>query len=152
MNVLRRIASTQAPAVVMLIRLMVGGVFLSEGIQKFLFPAEVGGGRFARIGLPSPDFLGTFVGSFEIICGSLVLAGLLTRLAVIPLLVIMTTAILTTKVPILMKSGFWKMAHEARTDFAMFLGSLFLLIVGAGIFSLDALFSRKPPNDAPKAP
>jgi putative oxidoreductase len=68
---------------------MVGAVFLSEGIQKFLFPALRGGGRFAKIGLPEPDFLGYFVQSFEVLSGLLVLLGLYTRLASIPLIIIL---------------------------------------------------------------
>lgn len=147
-----RIISTQAPAAVLIIRLMVGLVFVSEGIQKFLFSAEVGAGRFAKIGMPSPEILGPMVGAFEIVCGALVLFGLFTRLAVIPLLTIMCVAIYTTKIPILFKSGFWKMAHDARTDFSMFLGSLFLLIVGAGIVSLDARLSRRKAPHAAKRP
>lgn len=142
MNRLAKLTASKAPAVVILIRLMVGAVFLSEGIQKFLLPAEVGAGRFERIGLPNPELLGPVVGGFEIVCGALVLLGLLTRLAVLPLLTIMAVAILTTKVPILLESGFWTMAHAARTDFSMTLGSLFLLIVGAGPWSLDARLWR----------
>ena len=106
-------------------------------IQKFLFPGEIGAGRFAKIGLPSPEFLGPFVGTFEIVCGFLVVLGLLTRLAVLPLIVIMIVAISSTKVPILLEKGFWVMAHESRTDFAMLLGSVFLLSVGAGSWSID---------------
>jgi uncharacterized membrane protein YphA (DoxX/SURF4 family) len=82
-----------------------------------------------------------FVGVFEITCGSLVLLGLTTRLAAIPLIVIMLVAIATTKVPILINEGFWKMAHEARTDWSMLLGSIYLLLVGAGAWSLDALIA-----------
>lgn len=143
MNALRRVTSTRAPASVMLGRIMVGTVFLSEGIQKFLFSDDVGAGRFAKIGLPNPELLGPLVGGFEIVCGALVLLGLFTRVAVIPLLTIMGVAIYTTKIPILLKSGFWKMAHDARTDFSMTLGALFLLIVGAGALSLDAWLSRR---------
>jgi putative oxidoreductase len=143
MNALKRMTSTQAPPATLLIRLMVGGVFLSEGIQKFLFPAEVGAGRFAKIGLPSPEFLGPFVGSFEIACGVLVLLGLFTRLAAIPLITIMCVAIYTTKIPILLESGFWKMAHASRNDYAMLTGALFLLIVGAGMWSVDAWLARR---------
>lgn len=143
MKLLAKLASTQAPRSVVLVRLLVGAAFLSEGIQKFLFPGEVGAGRFAKIGLPSPEFFGPFVGSFEIICGMLVLLGLFTRLAVIPLLTIMTVAFFSTKLPILMNSGFWKMAHEGRTDFAMVLGALFLLVAGAGAWSLDARLYRR---------
>lgn len=148
MNLLQRVTTTQAPASVLIIRIMVGAVFLSEGIQKFLYPAEVGSGRFAKIGLPNPEFLGPFVGGFEIVGGALVLAGLFTRLAVLPLLVIMAVAILSTKIPILMESGFWKMAHASRNDFCMVMGSLYLLVVGAGRWSLDAKWSTRAVCDA----
>ncbi|MBI4324213.1 MAG: DoxX family protein [Chloroflexi bacterium] len=147
MNILLKLTSSKASSAVVLIRVMVGAVFLSEGMQKFLFPAEIGAGRFAKIGLPSPEFLGPFVGGFEIACGALVLLGLLTRLAVIPLLAIMAVAIFTTKIPILLQSGFWKMAHEARTDFSMTLGALFLFIVGAGVWSLDAWWHKRLAKD-----
>ncbi|MBM3883715.1 MAG: DoxX family protein [Verrucomicrobia bacterium] len=143
MNLLAKLTSSNAPNAVLLIRLMVGSVFLSEGIQKFLFPADIGAGRFAKIGLPSPEFLGPFVGSFEIACGILVLLGLLSRLAVIPLLTIMAVALYSTKLPIILKSGFWKMAHESRTDFSMVMGSLLLLIIGAGAWSLDAWLNKR---------
>lgn len=135
---------SDAPAVVILIRLMVGAVFLSEGIQKFLFPDQLGAGRFLKIGLPMPELLGPFVGTFEIICGSLLLVGLMTRLAVMPLLVIMVVSLATTKWPMLSAQGFWYTAHESRTDWSMSFGSLFLFIVGAGPWSLDAwLMSRR---------
>lgn len=141
---IERLMRTRAPGVVLLIRLMVGCVFLSEGIQKFLYPDAVGVGRFIKIGLPAPQFLAYFVATFEIVCGLLIIAGLLTRLAVIPTITIMLVAISTTKLPILANDGFWKMAHEARTDWSMLLGSLFLLIVGAGWCSLDTIIGRLP--------
>ncbi len=140
---MRKLMVTRAPAAVILVRLMVGAVFLSEGIQKFLFPAAVGAGRFAKIGIPAPEIMAPFVGCFEIGCGALVLLGLATRLAVVPLVIIMLTAIGTTKIPILLDDGFWRMAHEARTDWSMLLGSLFLLIVGGGRISIDALLCGK---------
>ena len=129
---------TNAPGWVILIRLAVGAVFLSEGIQKFLFPGALGVGRFIKIGIPDPQVMAPFVGAVEIGCGALLILGLLTRLAAIPLIIDMVVAITTTKLPMLMKSGFWAMAHEARTDCTMLLGCLFLLIVGAGRWSVDA--------------
>src|SRR5688500_15723582 len=128
MTLIQNLIGTQAPAPVILVRLIVGAVFLSEGIQKFLFPDAVGAGRFDKIGIPSPEIMAPFVAVFEITCGSLVLVGLLTRLAAIPLIAIMIVAISTTKIPIMLKDGFWKMAHEARTDWSMLLGAVFLLI------------------------
>ena len=128
---------------ILLVRLIVGLVFLSEGIQKFLFQDALGIGRFTKIGLPFPHFLGYFVPTFEAGCGALILAGLFTRLASIPLTIIMLVAIASTKIPILLNEGFWKMAHEARTDWAMLLGSVFLLIAGTGTYSLDHYFSAK---------
>ena len=147
---------SSAPQAVVLIRLAVGVIFLSEGIQKFLYPAENGAGRFARIGIPWPDVMGPFVGVVEIVCGTLILIGFLTRFAAIPLIVDMLVAILSTKIPILLGYGFWGfslrtvpyyglwgMLHEARTDLAMLLGSIFLLIVGAGKLSVDARLSSR---------
>jgi uncharacterized membrane protein YphA (DoxX/SURF4 family) len=144
MKIVNRIAAPDASAAVILIRLAVGAVFLSEGIQKFLFPAELGVGRFMRIGIPAPEIMAPFDGAFEIVCGVMLLVGLLTRLAAIPMIINMLVAISTTKIPILVKSGFWAMAHEARTDWAMLLGSLFLLIVGSGPWSLDARLFTLP--------
>ncbi len=150
-----QLIATNAPRSVLLIRIVVGGISLSEGIQKFLYPAENGAGRFARIGIPSPEVMGPFVGVVEIVCGTLILIGLLTRVAAVPLVIDMLVAIISTKIPILVGYGFWGfslrtvpyygvlgMLHEARTDLAMLLGSIFLLIVGAGLWSIDGKLSR----------
>jgi putative oxidoreductase len=132
-----KIINTDNSKTTILIRLMVGAVFLSEGIQKFLFADTLGAGRFEKIGLPFHDFLGPFVGTFEIVCGALVLLGLLTRIASIPLIIIMLVAIATTKTEVLVEKGFWEMLHGSRTDWSMLLGSLFLFIKGSGDWSLD---------------
>lgn len=150
------IATRDEPAVV-LIRLLVGlAVFFPEGLQKLLFPQLLGAGRFATIGIPWPDVLGPFVGVVEIVCGALLMVGLVTRLAAIPLIIIMVVAIVSTKIPILLGSGFlsfslphlgrygfWSMLHEARADLCMLLGCIFLLIVGGGGWSLDLRLSRR---------
>ena len=129
--------STNAPRATILICLLVGAVFLSEGIQKFLFPAALGVGRFTKIGIPAPQFFAPFVGVVEIVCGTLLIVGFVTRLAAIPLMIDISVAIITTKIPMLPTAGFWSMAHEARTDYCMFLGLLFLFLVGSGPFSID---------------
>ena len=134
----QKLLQTKAPAATWIIRWLVGMVFFLEGIKKFLFVAQWGAGRFTRIGIPHPQFFAPFVGCLEIICGFLLLIGLLTRLASIPLIIDITVAILSTKVPILMKQGWWPAEAEARTDYSMLMGLLFLLIVGAGACSLDA--------------
>ena len=139
MNLFDETAGMRAPAAVVLIRLMVGAAFLSEGIQKFLFPAALGVGRFTTIGIPAPEIMAPFVGAVEITCGLLLILGLLTRLATVPLLIDILVAIATTKVPILLKSGFWAAAHEARTDYCMVLGLVLLLTTGAGPWSVDGL-------------
>jgi len=132
-----KIIKTDNSKTTIIIRLIVGAVFLSEGIQKFLFPAIRGAGRFEKIGLPSPEFLGSFVGSFEIVCGILILLGLFTRFASIPLITIMLVAIATTKSDIYIEKGFWEVLHASRTDWSMLLGSIFLLVKGGGFWSLD---------------
>ncbi len=132
------------PSSIILIRLIVGLVFFSEGIQKFLFPDILGVGRFIKIGIPVPQFFAPFVGVVEIVFGLLIVVGLYTRIASIPLIINISVAIITTKIPILFNEGIWKMAHEARTDFSMLLGSIFILILGAGKYSFDAkIYKRK---------
>ena len=138
----QRIIKTDNSKTTIIIRLIVGIVFLSEGIQKFLFPAIRGAGRFEKIGLPFPDFLGSFVGTFEILCGILILIGLLTRIASIPAFIIMVIALATTKFEILSNDGFWQMMHSSRTDLAMLLGSLFLMIKGGGKWSFDKMLMK----------
>jgi uncharacterized membrane protein YphA (DoxX/SURF4 family) len=120
-------------------RIVVGSIFLSEGIQKFLYPELVGAGRFIKIGFSNPEFWAYFTAGFEIVCGIFVLVGLLTRLASIPLLIIMITAFVTIKYPLLVEKGFWIFAHEYRTDFAMSMLLLFILYYGAGSISLDKI-------------
>jgi len=130
----------------LLVRLVVGLIFLTEGIQKYLFPELLGTGRFMKIGFSDPEFWAYFTGTFEIICGALVLLGLLTRIAAIPLLIVMMTAFVTTKWPILMDKGIWVMAHEYRTDFAMTLLLIYLLIYGGGGCSVDIKLIKPPAN------
>lgn len=152
----RTILATSAPGWSILIRLLVGlVVFFPEGMQKLIFADILGAGRFANIGIPFPEIMGPFVGVVEIICGALIIIGLFTRLAAIPLIIIMIVAIISTKVPILLghdfwifhvpklpRYGFWSMAHEARADFDMLLGCLYLLIEGGGVWSIDTLLLR----------
>lgn len=122
---------------VLLVRILVGWVFLSEGIQKLLFPAALGSGRFLKIGIPAPAFTGPFVGAVEIICGTLLIAGLFTMVAIVPLFIDITVAIATTKIPMLLKHGFWTAMHEARIDFCMLIGLIAIALLGAGVLSVD---------------
>jgi putative oxidoreductase len=133
---MNRVFKTSATPM-LLCRLAVGLIFLSEGIQKYLLPETIGTGRFAKIGFTHPAFWAYFTGSFEIVCSILILFGLLTRLAAIPLLIIMIIAFISTKIPILMDKGFWSFAHEYRTDFAMTLLLIHILMYGGGNKSID---------------
>lgn len=145
---------------VILIRLALAGVFIPEGIQKLIHPDVLGAGRFLKIGIPYPELMGPFVGWVEIICGTLVLFGLFTRLAAIPLIITMIVAIISTKVPIwlghdwvvmdtltfyvrdLKSYGFWSFMHEVRLDWAMLMGACYLLLVGGGTWSFDKHLAR----------
>ena len=139
----QKLLQTEAPAATWVVRWLTGLVFFLEGIKKFLFVAQWGAGRFTRIGIPHPQFFGPFVGCVEIVCGFLLLIGLFTRFASIALIIDITVAILSTKVPILLKQGWWPAEAEARTDYAMLMGLIFLLVVGAGVSSLDARLAQK---------
>jgi putative oxidoreductase len=148
-----------APRSTVLMRLMAGGVFLSEGILKFVYTNQ-GLGRFTKIGIPAPELTATFVGGLEIVGGILLIAGLFTRVIAIPFIIEMVVAILTTKIslylgrsplplpPALPKVGFWAVMHETRSDYAQILTSIFLLVVGPGPWSLDA-FLQRPRRAAP---
>jgi len=134
----------RGPASIVLIRAAVGLIFLTQGILKYTDP-KMGVLRFARIGFPHPYFTAHFVGTFEIVCGALLLFGLWTRIAAVPLLMVISTAIATTKLPELFRAGqgFWYMASDARTDFAMFCLLLFLILAGGGALSADARRMRQ---------
>src|SRR5277367_1245950 len=143
-----------APRPTLLMRVMAGGVFLSEGILKFVYTNQ-GVGRFTKLGIPAPELAATFVGGLEIVGGILLIAGLFTRVIAIPFIIEMVVAILTTKIglylgtsplplpPALPKVGFWAVMHETRSDYAQILTAIFLLVVGPGSWSLDALLRRR---------
>jgi putative oxidoreductase len=145
---------TSAPAATILIRLMAGGVFLWEGVLKFVYPNQ-GIGRFTKIGIPFPEYSADFVGGLEIVGGILLLLGLFTRFITIPFIVEMIVAMLSTKIAIFLgisplplppvppQTGFWAVLHEIRSEYAQLLTVTFLLIVGAGPWSLDALLMRR---------
>jgi putative oxidoreductase len=117
-----RILQTRAPAATVLVRLLAGAVFLSEGIQKFLFPVQLGAGRFAKIGIPAVH---------------IIVWSARNR---IPIL--LGRGFWIFSLPKTSSYGFWAMRHDARIDRAMLLASLFLLIVGAGPWSFDAKLSQ----------
>ncbi|MDR3736532.1 MAG: DoxX family protein [Acidobacteriaceae bacterium] len=131
------LTSARASVGKLFIRILVGWVFFSEGIQKFLFPDQLGVGRFLKIGIPWPQYSAPFVGVVEIVCGLLLLLGLFTTLAVIPLLIDIAVAIVSTKIPFLLKQGFWPAMHESRVDLCMLFGLIAIALLGAGAFSLD---------------
>ncbi len=144
----------KGPSSIFILRLMAGGVFLSEGILKFVYTNQ-GIGRFTKLGFPMPDITANFVATAEIVGGLLLIFGLLTRVVSFYFIIEMIVAILSTKISLYMgtsplplppappKVGFWAVMHETRSDYAQLLVCLFLLIEGAGRSSLDKLFKRK---------
>ena len=141
-GLIKKTMQTNASPGVIFLRFLTGGVFFAEGVKKFLFPEQWGVGRFIHIGIPAPEVMAPFVGVVEVVCGMLLLWGLFTRLATIPLIITISVAIATTKVPILLKSGFWAMEDHGRTDYSMLMGLLCLLMIGGGKWSVDALLLR----------
>ena len=147
---LNQFTATRASGAVVLIRLYVGLIFAGEGILKFVRPDALGPGRFIKAGIPEGSFFAYLDGVFEIGCGLLILVGLFTRLATLPMIVDMLGALGITKVPLLWghaplypkEGGFWDFFHEGRLEVAMLCGSVFLLVVGAGTLSLDARMNR----------
>ncbi|WP_216638739.1 DoxX family protein [Mycobacterium asiaticum] len=149
-----------APAATILIRLMAGGVFFWEGILKFVYPNQ-GVGRFTKLGIPFPQLSADFVGTLEIVGGVLLILGLFTRFIAVPFIVEMIVAMLTTKIamflgtsplplpPVPPQTGFAAVLHEVRSEYAQLLTVTFLLVVGAGPWSLDALLRRRAERAVP---
>lgn len=139
-----KITATDSRSTTILIRFMVGFIFFSEGFQKFLFPHVRGAGRFEEMGIPTPEFLSYFVATFEVICGAMILLGLLTRLAAVPIIFIMLVVIILTRLPTLVYENFWVMMYISKIDFAMLIGAIYLFIEGSGRWSVDQkLFFRQ---------
>jgi len=132
-----------APMSTVLVRFITGYVFFVEGIQKYLYPDTLGIGRFIKIGIPFPHVMIHVSAGAEIIGGALLIIGLLTRLATIPLIINITVAIISTKVGMFASKGFWPAVHESRLDFTMLLCLIFLLLVGAGAISVDNQLAKK---------
>ena len=145
---------TDGPTATLLIRLMAGSVFLWEGILKFVYTNQ-GVGRFTKLGFPAPHFTATADGWLEIIGGTLLLAGFLTRLIAVPFIIEMIVAMLSTKIPMYLGTsplplppvppqiGFWAVLHEVRSEYAQLLNCAFLLLVGPGSWSIDAVLARR---------
>ena len=136
-SIKKQILNTGNDNKIIFIRLIVGLIFISEGIQKYLIMSVVGPAFFKENGFSDPMFWAYFTGAFEIFCGILILFGLLTRLASIPLLTIMITALITTKLPLLATKGLWTFSHEFNTDFSLTLLLILLIIYGGGKWSAD---------------
>jgi len=125
----------------LLVRIVVGLVFFTEGLLKFIEPGELGAGRFAHLGLPLPQVLAPFVGLVEVVAGGALMIGLYAGDAALLLLIVILTAILTTKVPILLghrfgrfeppklnRYGLLSFLHESRTDLSMLVGCVAVLL------------------------
>jgi len=130
----------------LLIRVIVAVVFLTEGVLKLVYPGEYGAGRFAHIGIMAPRVMGPLVGVVEIVAGAAVLANFYAGDAALFLLAVILAAIVTTKISILLgrplgpfalqknvsRYGVFGFLHEARTDLAM-LFCLVAIVVDSGV-------------------
>ncbi|MGH9968051.1 MAG: DoxX family protein [Pyrinomonadaceae bacterium] len=109
----------------------------------------------SKLGFPAPHFTATADGWFEIIGGILLLSGFLTRLIAVPFIIEMLVAMASTKIPLYLGTsplplppvppqvGFWAVLHEIRSEYAQFITCAFLLSVGPGRWSVDALLARR---------
>lgn len=138
-----RILGTGNDSTTIIIRIIVGLIFISEGILKYKQVQWLGPGRFTELGFTHPFFWAYFTGAFEIVCGTLVLFGLFTRLAFVPLMIIMLTALVTTKLPLIDTGGIWTFIHDYTTDFALTLLLILLFIRGSGKWSVDRMITRQ---------
>ena len=142
------------PRATILLRLMAGTVFLWEGLMKFAFPNQ-GVGRFTKLGFPAPHFTATADAWLEIVGGTLLLAGFLTRLIAVPFIIEMLVAMASTKIPLYLGTsplplppvppqvGLWAVLHEIRSEYAQLLTVAFLLLAGPGRWSFDWVFAER---------
>jgi uncharacterized membrane protein YphA (DoxX/SURF4 family) len=142
-----------APRSAILIRLMAGGVFLWEGILKFVYVNQ-GVGRFTKLGIPVPEVMAPFIAVLEIVGGILLMSGALTRLIAIPFVIEMIVAMLSTKIslyhgtsplplpPAPPQIGWWAVLHEIRSEYAQLMSALFLFAAGPGPWSVDAKLAK----------
>lgn len=143
MKFLNSLMKTDSDRATILIRFIVGYIFITEGIQKFVYSDSLGVGRFIKIGIPYPEIMAPFVGGCEIIFGSFIFVGFLTRLATLPQIIIMLTALATTKLAVLSEKGLLTFSHESRNDLLILFGLIFILIKGAGSLSVDYKLIKK---------
>jgi putative oxidoreductase len=121
------------------LRLSLGAVFLGTGWGKLHNLGQVTS-FFTELGIPFPAVQAPLVSGIELVGGTLILLGLFTRLATLPLMAVMTCAILTAKRPDI--DGIRSLL--AFDEFTYLAGFLWLFVAGAGKASLDALlFGRK---------
>jgi putative oxidoreductase len=137
-----KILSTGNDNKIIFLRIIVGSIFIIEGILKYLYLEVYGPTFFNEIGFRNAFFWAYFTGAFEISCGLLVLAGFFIRIASIPLLIIMITAFIRTKLPLLFDRGFWTFAHEYRIDFSLTILLILLVYYGGGRWSFDFKISN----------
>jgi putative oxidoreductase len=138
-----KLLKTDQDKATILIRFIIGTIFILEGIQKFVYSNTLGVGRFIKIGIPYAEVLAPMVGASEIIFGLFILIGFATRISSMPQIIIMVVALVTTKLSHITQSGFLTFSHEARNDLLMLFGLLFLLVKGSGAISIDQYLMKK---------
>jgi putative oxidoreductase len=119
-------------------RLAVGLLFLSTGWGKVHNLAKVTH-FFETLGIPAPGFNAVLVGYSELLCGSALVLGLLTRLATIPVSVSMVVAILTAKRGDI--HGLFDLVGQEEFTYLVVL--LMIAILGPGAVSLDRFLCRR---------
>src|SRR5262245_33003286 len=119
-------------------RLTIGIVFVQSGWGK-LHSLDKVVGFFTQLGLPAPEFQARLVACTEFVCGALMLLGLLTRLATIPLIITMVVALLTA-----LKGDIHELSDLfGQSEYLYIVLLLWLGVYGAGPISLDAVFARR---------
>lgn len=115
-------------------RLTLGVIFIGSGWGKLQNLAKVTE-FFGELGIPAPAFNAVLVSSAELVCGALLLIGLLSRLAAIPLMVTMTVAILTAK-----RDALHSLADLVGfEEWTYIVLALWIAVAGAGPLSVDRL-------------
>ena len=119
-------------------RLTIGGIFIQTGWGKLHHLDKVIQ-FFTSLGIPAPQIQAPFVSGIELGCGSLVLIGLFTRVASVPLIGTMVVAILTAK----MKDVADLSDFLSLSEYLFIVLLVWLIVKGAGALSVDHLLAKR---------
>jgi putative oxidoreductase len=139
MSAIQLASSKRLNAALMVLRVVVGAVFVAHGAQKlFMLGLPAVSGGFGSMGIPFPGLVAPLVAGVELLGGLALIFGLVTRLASVGLALDMLGAILLVHLP----GGFF-LPTGIEFPLSLLGGTVALALAGPGELSLDAVLARR---------